>query len=296
GLGGRLDATSAVRPLASLITQIGLDHTAVLGRTRALIAREKAGVARRGVPLVSGVAPATAAGRVIAEVAAERGAPLLAAGRELRLATGRPAFSGGLSATPVRLRTSWGPGLSARPSLLGRDLARDAGLAAATLLVPRVARRLPVSEEQMADGLARLTVPGRVQVVPGEPLLVVDGAHNGDSARSLVRTLREALPHRRAVVVLGGGRDKMLEAVIRALAPLRPRFVFTRPASHPRAADPRELARGRRGSAWAVDLGSALERARGAAGPRDLVVVTGSLYLAGEALELLGIEGEGDSG
>jgi dihydrofolate synthase/folylpolyglutamate synthase len=174
--------------------------------------------------------------------------------------------------------------------VLGRDLARDAGLAAAVLLHPRVARVLPVPEEEMARGLADLEVPGRIQVVGERPTLVVDGAHNPDSARSLARTMREAIEHRRAVAVLGGGADKRLSETALAIGSLGPRtrFVFTRPASHPRAADPRALAKLHRGSTWAPDLGTALARARDLAGQRDLLLVTGSLYLAGEALELLG--------
>jgi dihydrofolate synthase/folylpolyglutamate synthase len=290
GMGGRLDATSAPRPLASVVTHVGLDHTAVLGKTKALIAAEKAGVAKRGVLLVSGVPPGTAAGRVVIAEAARRGAPVLVAGRDFTVRTGRPAYRAGRSATPVAVRFADGTAFSAHPSVLSRDLARDAGLAAAVLLSPPVRRRLPVAPEAMAEALSRLHMPGRVEVAGERPFLVVDGAHNPDSARSLSRAIAEALPCRRIVAVAGGGTDKAVPGTVAALARLgKPLTVlFTRPAVHPRAADPAALAAARPGSRAFPDLPGALAEARRLAGPRDLIVVTGSLYLAGEALALLG--------
>jgi dihydrofolate synthase/folylpolyglutamate synthase len=290
GLGGRLDSTSAIPHTASLVTQIGLDHTAILGGTRALIAAEKAGVARRHVPLVSGVPRGTAAGRAIEAVATEKGAPVLFAGRDFRIATGAPEYRDGRAATPVRVTLPDGARLALHPAVLGRALARDVGLAAVTLSLPRVRKKLTVGADAMAAGAATLRVPGRLEVVPGRPRLLVDGAHNPDSARVLADTIEDVLPSRRVVAVLGGGLDKGIPAIAAALERMdrSVRFVFTRPATHPRAADPETLASGRRNAAWAADLPAALAAARDLAGPGDLIVVSGSLYLAGEALELLG--------
>lgn len=294
GLGGRLDATTAVKPLASLITHVGLDHTLVLGSTTTEIAYEKAGVAKRGVPLVSGVSTSSAAGQVIEQVAKEKGAPLFAAGREFAVRTGRPSWEGGRPSTPLTLRGADEVTRRLRASVLGRDLARDAGLAAATLLVPKVAKRLPVEVEHIEAGLASLSVPGRIQVVSENPLVVVDGAHNPDSAQSLVRTLREALTFRRIFAILGGGEDKNVPVTARHVAGLRPgvKLVFTRPSSHPRAADPERLAAAFPGAKTAPDPATALARAQKEAKPEDLILVTGSLYLAGEVLTLLDGEPE----
>jgi dihydrofolate synthase/folylpolyglutamate synthase len=294
GMGGRLDATSVVRPLASVVVHVGLDHTEVLGKTKALIAAEKAAVAKRGVTLVSGVPPASVEGRVVAAVAAERGARLYSVGREFRVVAGRPRLVDGRPETPVSVRFADGRRFAARPAVLSRDLARDTGIAVATLLSPAVRRRLPVDEEAMVGALARLFMPGRVQVLPGRPLLVVDGAHNPDSARSLARAIREAIPARNLVVVAGGGADKDVPGTVRAVeAAGRPMTViFTRPASHPRAADPAVLATGRPGALHAPSLAEALSLARSLAGPDDAIVVTGSLYLAGEALwQPVGVKG-----
>jgi dihydrofolate synthase/folylpolyglutamate synthase len=295
GLGGRLDATSAVRPLASLITSIGLDHTGILGRSKRLIAAEKAGVARRGVPLVSGVPPGSPAGRVIAGAAAERGSPLIAVGRDFRIRTGRPRVLEGGVVTPVSLRTDRPPALRVEPSVLGRALARDVGLAAVLLRTPRVAKRLPVEDEDLRTAFASLRVPGRMQLVDRSPLTLVDGAHNPDSARALVATVREAIPCRGVVAVVGGGADKGVPRTATALRRGLPRtrIVFTRPEGHPRAADPEELARGRRGAEWRPALPEAMELAENRAGPEDLLLVTGSLYLAGEALRHLGLAESG---
>jgi dihydrofolate synthase/folylpolyglutamate synthase len=295
GLGGRLDATSAVPHLASVVTQVGLDHQAVLGSTKTRIAAEKAGVARRGVPLVSGVPASTSHGRVVIETAAARRAPILLPGRDFRIATGSPAIEDGRAVTPVRVKTLNGAGRSFRPAVLGRMLARDAGLAVVTLSLPRVRRTLPVDADAMARGLRDLRVPGRMQVVPGTPPILVDGAHNLDSAKALAATIADVLPSRKLVAVLGGGLDKGIPSIAAELTAIgRPiRFVFTRPATHPRAADPRELARSRRGARSAPDLGAALAIARRLAGPRDLILVSGSLYLAGEALAHLGVTPSG---
>jgi dihydrofolate synthase/folylpolyglutamate synthase len=291
GLGGRLDATSAVPHVASIVTQIGLDHQAVLGGTRTRIAAEKAGVARRGVPLISGVPASSRAGRVVVETAAERGAPILLPGRDFRIATGEPGLSDGSARTPLRVTTPDGARHAFAPSVLGRALARDAGLAVVALSLPKVRRKLPVDADALQRGLRDLRVPGRMQIVPGEPPILVDGAHNPDSAEVLAGTIARVLPSRKVVAVLGGGLDKGLPSIAAALRSIgRPvRFVFTRPATHPRAADPEELAKGFRGARSAPDFGAALRTARDLAGPRDLVVVSGSLYLAGEALESLGV-------
>ena len=289
GLGGRLDATSAVRPLASLITQIGLDHTHILGKTKALIAREKAGVAKRGVPLVSGVPPATAAGRVITEVAAKVRAPLLAVGSALQLRTGKPRLTGTGGSTPVTMRVRDGTGINAAPPVLSRELARDTGLAAALLSLPRVRRQLPVTAAEMEEGLANLVLPGRMQIISMDPTLLIDGAHNPDSARALARTIRETIAPQAVHAIIGGGTDKAIPTMAAAILHSAPdvRLTFTRPRTHPRAADPEELRRQFPGSQSFKDLAAALVAARKAAGKADLILITGSMYLAGEALELL---------
>ncbi|MEN8152172.1 MAG: cyanophycin synthetase, partial [Planctomycetota bacterium] len=290
GLGGRLDSTSAVPHLASVITQIGLDHTAILGSTRPLIAREKAGVARRGVPIVTGVPRSTPAGRAIAGTAGKKGAPVLFAGSDFRLRTGEPRLADDRPVTPVTVVAPDGERIRLRPAVLGRALARDVGLAAMTLSLPRVRRKLDVPVEAMATGAAALAIPGRLQVIPGRPRIVVDGAHNPDSARFLAETIETTLPSRKVVAILGGGIDKGLPAIAAELERLdRPvRFVFTRPATHPRAADPEVLADGRN-ARCAPDFAAALALARDLAGPDDLIVVSGSLYLAGEALAKLSV-------
>jgi dihydrofolate synthase / folylpolyglutamate synthase len=286
GLGGRLDATSAVRPLASLVTHVGLDHTHILGRTKALIAAEKAGVAKRGVPLVSGVPAGSAAGRVIRSVAEAVGAPLFVAGGDFTVRTGKPELTGDGPRTAVTVRTPFGLDLTARVPVLARELARDAGLAAAVLSLPRVAKALPVSPEAMAAGLKSLVIPGRMQILSRHPMLLVDGAHNPDSARALARAIHETLMPKRVFAIVGGGVDKAMPAVVTALlaAASKVELTFTRPRTHPRAVNPEELAARFVGAHTCADLPEAMTRARKRARREDLIVVTGSMYLAGEAL------------
>ncbi|HXG61290.1 MAG TPA: folylpolyglutamate synthase/dihydrofolate synthase family protein [Planctomycetota bacterium] len=272
GLGGRLDATNVIRPAACAITPIDYDHMDKLGRTLGAIAREKAGILKPGVPAVS---------------SPQRPA----AWRELRR-------HGRLFVPRVRL-------LSRRPGRLefeveglrgkvyrcalpawGVHQAGNAGTALALL----EAAGVPFTRAQARRALARLRLPGRVEVVRRRPWIVVDTAHNPVAARALEAALRD-LPRRRTVLVFGASADKDYVAMLRTLLPGTDLAIFTR-ARSPRAADPRELARHARNipALRADSVERALEAARAIAGPRDAVVVTGSFYVAGEALERLGKE------
>ncbi|MBF0212775.1 MAG: bifunctional folylpolyglutamate synthase/dihydrofolate synthase [Magnetococcales bacterium] len=288
GLGGRLDATNVVRPWLSVITALGLDHADFLGASLAGIAREKAGILKREVPAV--VAPHHAeAARVLKGVAARLQVPLTLAGRDYGLLVPEKAETGrGWWRFRDRAGSCWLP----TPSLPGRHQFDNAALAVAG------ARRLrelglPVTARAMRIGVASAIWPGRLERMPGAPPVWLDGAHNPDAIRALVRFLAD--PGR------GGGRlstvllfsvlnNKDGATMARLLAPWVSR-VFTVSLGGERSRSADDLA-----SLWPESgpevvgcdsVTQALQRAREAASPGGRVIVTGSLYLVGEVRSLL---------
>ena len=259
GLGGRLDATNVVMPRACAVTRLGLDHMEWLGDTRASIAREKAGIFKPGVPVVTVVQEADAMG-VLREEASKRGAPL----------------------TVVQLD----PHLM--PALRGAHQRDNASLAAALVR----AARLPIGEDQIRRGVSSAFWPGRYETVDELPHTVLDGAHNDESARSLLQTLQDDRRLRgrplHAVVGMSGGHDATSFAV--ALAPALTTVTATQaksPRALPAAAVGRAWARAGRVCDEVGDVRAALELARGrAAADLGAVVVTGSLFVVGEARAL----------
>jgi dihydrofolate synthase/folylpolyglutamate synthase len=161
---------------------------------------------------------------------------------------------------------------------------------------------LPIGDAAIAAGLAGAQWPGRLELVPGEPPMVLDGAHNGDSARKLVQSLAEAFPGRRLVLVLGTSQDKDIARILAELAPAASALVLTR-SSHPRAwVDLEELAAraepllrdARTPIVIAPEVPDALAQARRLAQPDDVICVTGSLFVVAAARETLGLAVEKD--
>jgi dihydrofolate synthase/folylpolyglutamate synthase len=259
GVGGRLDATTAVPVTRTVITTIARDHEELLGDTLEKIAAEKAGILRAGVPLLCGVAPDTDPGRVILETARARGAPF--------------TYVPPPPCEPEGLRgVRWNGALL---PALGRHQAHNAALAwAAAGDIDAAARR---------RGVETARLPACVELFPGAPAVIVDGAHNPSSIRATLDALDDHLPRARPVVVFAVSADKDHDTMIRQLAPRVQGAVCTR-ADARRGAAPAPLAQhpAWREKAEAVeDPGSALARARALAGPSGLVLVTGSIYLAG---------------
>jgi dihydrofolate synthase/folylpolyglutamate synthase len=262
GLGGRFDATSAVTPRVTAVTRIGLDHMALLGDRVDAIAREKAGIFRRGVPAVVAAAQPAAAMEALRDEAARRGAPFEVA---------PPAWDGAVA-------------------LRGPHQSGNAALAAAAL------RRLDaagvrVGEAEIREGIASARWPGRMEEVAG---VLLDGAHNADGAAALAAALPALHPGRPVELVFGVLADKDHEAMLAALAPSARRLHLVAPDS-PRARDPRTLVGSVEALGGAADvhpsLADALGCARRAAGDGAVVCVAGSLYLVGQARQMLGGEG-----
>ncbi|MCK6480267.1 MAG: bifunctional folylpolyglutamate synthase/dihydrofolate synthase [Planctomycetes bacterium] len=286
GMGGRLDSTTAPRRTAVLLTSISLDHVKQLGRTTALIAAEKAGAARRGVPFFSAVPPGSPAGRVVAERCRRVGAPLWTVERDWRVLDARTGLGEDGPWTSFDLALGKGPGVCRgfRIPMLGVHQAGNAALAAAAILLLSTRGGPDLPTASLWEGLQRTRVPGRLEVVGRRPLLILDGAHNGASVRAAVAAVRAvADPGGRLLVVFGANRDKDLRGMLRAFRG-RARLYATEVAN-PRRAAARDILRLARAEGLAATAAGtpaeALAAARAAAGPRDVVLVTGSMYLAG---------------
>jgi len=311
GLGGRYDSANAVTPLLSVITSISYDHIRILGDTLKQIAYEKAGIIKPGVPAITAPQHPEALAEIV-RVAAEVGAPLwIADDRTGTIYRAPTTDDDEPRGEPFNLRSKiqnlkWfdpyeryhGPTTTALRGVFQRENAR---LATGAALLLRDAG-LPISDAAIAEGLATAQWPGRLDIVPGAPPIVLDGAHNGDSAHKLIQSLDEAFPGRRLVLVLGTMQDKDLSRILAELIPAASALVLTR-SLHPRAlADLEELAaraepllRDRRAPiVIAPQVPDALERARALAGPEDLICVTGSLFIVAAAREALGLADEKD--
>jgi dihydrofolate synthase/folylpolyglutamate synthase len=274
GLGGRLDATNTVRPLATAITTIARDHEAWLGHDLRSIAAEKAGIAKPGVPLVIGALPPEAEA-VVRERAAVVGAPVVRAGRLEGPADALAYRDGAVAWDGLRL------------GLPGAFQRQNAAVALGVLAC--LGERLPCTASAVRAGLASVEWPGRLATLGEGPRVLLDGAHNPAGAAGLAAELPAWLGGRRLVIVFAVMEDKDWPAMIEPLLPFASRVVLTRVGR-------RGLAPGRIADALGarvptqpiVEPRGAIRAACDAAGPDGAVLVTGSLFLVGEAYAALG--------
>jgi dihydrofolate synthase/folylpolyglutamate synthase len=299
GLGGRLDATNVVSPLVSVITSISYDHMQVLGNTLTEIAGEKAGIIKPGVPVItSATAPEAIA--AIERIAAERGAPLIRVGPRGTPSAAYTYQPGRFDSERQWFRVDgpYGTYEDVELALLGEHQIENA--AAAIAVAERLDHdgELSISEDIMRAGLRNARWPARLQVVRREPWVVVDGAHNADSFAKLFTALHRHFPFERLVLVLGLMADKDQEGIAAEIARAGVDMAVTTSIAMPRAALPEALATLLAAKAANVHVetrpttGEALTGALQLAGPRDLVCVAGSLYIAGEALRWLAAQPE----
>jgi dihydrofolate synthase/folylpolyglutamate synthase len=263
GLGGRLDATNIVTPLASVITNVQLDHEKWLGRSVEQIAFEKAGIIKPGVPILTCASePALS---VITKAAQAEHSPLSVVTEPLR------GFELGLAGDHQRL---------------------NAALAVAT--VRSLEKRFAVANEALGDGLRTVSWAGRLQQVQrGKQTLLLDGAHNPAGARALRDAVEKDFPNRSRTLILGVMQDKDCAGICNTLAPLANRVIACAVSSE-RSADPEQLAGYCRlaNRPAEVLVVNSLERALDEARNDPFVIVTGSLHFIGHALQLLtGTEG-----
>ena len=291
GMGGRLDATNAVVPLVSVITTIASDHTAYLGRRLVDIAREKAGIIKPGVPVVSGVGE-PAAREVIEAAARSAGAPWVQARHRYAIRCLEQDWTGQRLAVA---NSRWGR-LAVRLPLLGAHQRCNLAVALAALEI-LADRGLPIERDSLVHGLETVSWPGRLQVVSYRPRLVVDGAHNATGMRCLRDALRDLGTAQELGAVFGVLRDKPAHRMMRTLLPLAARLDLV-PVNSERSESPARLADLAAQFGFGGEVHVHLTVADGlaaaarwqAAAPAEqrMLLVAGSLYLVGEALAVRG--------
>ena len=281
GLGGRLDATNLVQPEVCVITSISLDHTEVLGDSLTALAGEKAGIIKTGSTVV--VSPQRdEVTQVIEETCLKHSAELIRVGRDI---TWRSLdFDSDRQSLQVEGRLD---SYKLTLPLLGDYQQENAATAVAALEV-LAEKGFTIFRDNIVDGLARVSWPGRFQVLSHHPLLVVDGAHNPDSAQKLKQSLVQYFNFDRAFLVMGLSADKDMAGIVSELAPIFDEVIITR-SRHPRAMAPAplaaEFAKCGVKTQVAEDVPAALSLALSKAGTGDLICAAGSLFVVAEVME-----------
>jgi len=298
GLGGRLDASNIVNPLVSVITSLSFDHMNVLGNTIAQIATEKAGIIKEGRPVVLAPQDETPR-RVVEQIAAERHAPVLTVGRDLLFSARSHSLDGqslilwekndqeklnGYLHDPDD--SGWKPVELTIP-LLGYHQVQNAATAFAVLETARK-EGIQISDEAIHNGFAEADWPGRFELLERDPIIVVDSAHNQDSALKLRLTIDDYLTDKQIILIFGVSEDKDIAGILSQLLP-RTKFMVATQSTHPRALGAEKLVElAQQAGCPAVataDIPAALETAYKMAEKNTAVVVAGSIFVAAAARE-----------
>ena len=277
GMGGRLDATNAILPEVSIITNISLEHRDYLGDTLAQIAMEKAGIIKKHKPVVTAIRQKSAR-RVIEEIAAAKKAPLFRLGRDFRV---RRELSGTFSYYGIE-NNIWH---DLRTALPGSHQADNAALALAACELIR-ARNVNIDQAAIRKGLYTNQWPGRLETVSENPFIIMDGAHNLAAARNLARFLSSNLAGQKITLVIGILDDKPYKSMLKSLLPQAARVIVTQ-AKIDRALDPRRLQQVVEASGIEntviPDVAQAVKLAVDISKPEEAICIAGSLYVVGEA-------------
>jgi dihydrofolate synthase / folylpolyglutamate synthase len=285
GLGGRLDSTNVLMPDAAVITPIGLDHTDRLGSTIREIAIEKAGIVKQSVPTIS--APQVVeAQSVILDTCQSLDSRLIQVGTDIQFSREGTHSSGQV----FSVNDSRSEYRNLVLGLRGAYQIENAVTAIATVEALNEGR-IPIAPKAVGRALKDVNMPGRLQVIQQNPTILMDGAHNTLAIRTLVQSLDDLYPHRRVIFVLSLNQDKDVDGMCRILSAAGDEFIVAnRRIVHKRQVNPETVATRLRlsGKPVAVTEGvaEALDLSRAKAGVKDLVCVTGSLYLVGEMLEI----------
>mgnify|MGYP000885907553 CR=1 FL=1 len=298
GLGGRLDSTNIVHPLVSVITSLSFDHMNVLGDTISQIATEKAGIIKQGRPVV--LAPQDETPRKVVEmIANERSAPIYEVGRDLLFCAGPHTLEDQTVLLWKRedqdkmnrylhdaQNSEWEP-LRIKIPLLGYHQAQNTATAYAVIEEVRKSG-LQVSDQAVEKGFASVQWPGRFEMINDDPIIMIDSAHNPDSALKLRLAMDDYLTDKEIVLVFGVSEDKDVRGIFSQLLP-RVKFMVATQSSHPRAMQSEKLVELAQQSGCPAiatgDLPGALEAAFQIAGENSAIVVAGSVFVAGAARE-----------
>lgn len=288
GLGGRLDSTNVVYPLVSVITHIGLDHKDMLGDTLSEIAKEKAGIIKPGVPVVCGSEEADAL-RVIAEEARQKKCNLYVLHKDYQIervdsTSDRQTFH--FANVYRRL-------LNLEIPLAGEHQLRNAGTALMALDILRQNYATVIEDENIEQGLKRVHCPGRMEKVSDQPLIVLDGGHNPDGIEALVSSVKQLYTYDRLILMVAVMKDKDVKEMLNPLLSVCDVVIATQVQDQPRSFSADELAREIKKidsdmpvlTASTAEEGISLMKKQ--ATEKDLLLITGSLYLISEVRPLL---------
>ncbi len=285
GLGGRLDSTNVLQPAVCGLTSISLDHMHQLGPTLDRIAAEKAGIFKTSVPAVS-VQQVPEVERVLRQHAKQNDTPLFITGKDIDFSYRFESSRASGPHTRVCLTTDKSSFEHLPVPLLGEHQAVNCGLALA-LLDQLKGQGFTIDDGQAIEGLARTYLAGRMEMISADPRILADGAHNSASIAALMRAIGQNIPYDSMVVIFGCAMDKDIPGIMDQLTMGADKLIFTR-SSNPRAAKPKDLAdqyeeRTGKTAQIAEDIDEALTIARSAVSREDIICVTGSFYLVGEA-------------
>ena len=290
GLGGRLDSTNIMKPAVCGLTSISMDHMHQLGATLAKIAGEKAGILKANVPAIS-VHQAPEAKRVLKKIAKEIQAPLMFTGDDIEFSYRVESSRTAGCHTRICLTTPRSRFEHLPVPLLGEHQALNCGLALA-LLDELKNQGMKIDDNAAVQGLAKVYLPGRMELIKTDPRVLVDGAHNADSMRALMRAIGQHIPYDSMVMVFGCAGDKDIRGMMSEIATGADKVIFTQATNNPRAAKSKELAEmyeeytGRVGQVT-ENLRDALRVAHSAVSREDLICICGSFCLVGEAKFLM---------
>lgn len=280
GLGGRLDATNVARGDICIISSISLDHTEILGDTVEKIAVEKAGIIKKGSTVVN-FPQAGSVTALIRNICEQKNALLLQVGTDIIW----ERTGGDERGQSVRLKSKAGT-YDIKLPLLGDFQMENA--AAAVLAAEAVVKQgSRISKRQVIDGIASVNWPGRMQLLKSRPLVIADGAHNAYSMHRAIESIKKYFNCRRVTVILGTSIDKDIDGMAKELSSFTTDIIVTR-STHPRSAPvdaiKNSLAKYGVNAKEAESVPVALQKVLSGAAENDLFLITGSLFIVGEAI------------
>lgn len=282
GLGGRLDATNVIKPLVSVITNIGLEHTDILGDTREKIAKEKAGIIKRGVPLVTAADPEIR--EIFGKICTDAGSRMYSVGPDIRIKS--------IECTTERqLFDAEGLGRhynSVECRLIGNHQLSNAGCAFGVVQLLNESG-FEIKEEAYRKGMGSVAWPGRLEIMRRSPTIVLDCAKDPSGMRMLSGALTSLFRYSKLITIIGVSSDKQIAQMLDEIVPVSDLVIATKHHVMGREMEPDILAkmvseRGKR-ALVAENVNLALDMALGLAGTSDLICVTGSVFVVGEARE-----------
>ncbi|MEK6777240.1 MAG: folylpolyglutamate synthase/dihydrofolate synthase family protein [bacterium] len=286
GMGGRLDATNVLDPEVSAITNVSLEHTEYLGASVEEIAREKGGIIKEGVDVVTAEKDPGALA-VLKEICDQRRSRLVRAGHDIKAESVSLDRSNGSRTFDFRGEEHSWKGLSI--GLMGAYQVQNAVISLG-ILEGLIRKGVEIPDAAVRRGLSETRWPCRMEVVSRDPYVILDGAHNPHAAQALLRVIEEDLSFRELILVIGIFKDKDIPSVVTPLVKHADHLILTRPL-HARSADPhalfREIQRPGLDIRVMDRIPDAIEHALSLYRPGDLILITGSLYTVGEAREYL---------